>query len=104
MLIFIIKATIIAEALTELLSKSEIFSPIREFFFNRRKNKFLGFINSLLDCPYCTSVWMGFFVVVSMFLFNNTFTDIICVSIIVHRFSNIFHFIIDIFNKLKLIK
>ncbi len=104
MIIFIIKSIILTEALTELLSKSEFFSPIREFFFKRRSNKVFKFIHSLLDCPYCTSVWVGFSVVICLLLFNNILIDIFCLGIMVHRFSNIFHFIIDIFNKLKFMK
>jgi hypothetical protein len=90
---------IVVEAITELLSKSEIFKPLREFFFNRRKYKLLGFIHNLLDCGYCTSVWVSFFVVTVFISFSNIYLYVFLTAIVIHRLSNIFHFIIDRINK-----
>lgn len=101
MLLFILKSVILTEALTELFSKSEFFNPLREFFFKRRENKIFNFLHSLIDCPYCTSVWVGFFVTICLFMFDNIFIDVFCLGIIIHRLSNVFHFVIDIFNKFK---
>jgi hypothetical protein len=95
----LIMFVIVVEAITELLSKSEIFKPFREFFFNRRECKLLGFIHNLLDCGYCTSVWVSFFVVTVFISFSNTYLDIFLMSIVIHRLSNIFHFVIDRINK-----
>jgi len=90
---------IVVEAITELLSKSEIFRPFREFFFNRRKYKLFKFVHDLLDCGYCTSVWVSLFVVTVFISFSNTYLYVFLAVIVIHRLSNIFHFIIDRINK-----
>lgn len=67
------------EAVTEILTKSELFKPMRLMF-------------SPIDdfCPYCISVWVAFFFILfiplSMF-FAYVFT--------VHRLANIFHKFVD---------
>ena len=95
--ILIIFSVIITEAITELLTKSEFFKPVRAWFFNRRKNKLFRFIHDLLDCGYCTSVWVAFFV--SLVLID---LSVMCGNvgwfvawIVTHRLSNISHFVID---------
>ena len=96
LLIFIF-AIIITEAITELLVKSEFFKPLRAWFFNRNNNKLCSFVHSAVDCGYCTSVWIAFFV--SIVLIDLSF---ICDNvgwfvswIIVHRLANVWHFVID---------
>ena len=95
--ILIIFSVIVTEAITELLVKSEFFKPLRAWFFKRKKNKFFKFVHTLLDCGYCTSVWIAFFVSIS--LINLSF---ICGKLgwfvawmLVHRLSNLLHFCID---------
>jgi len=85
------------EAITELLSKSEIFSPFREFFFNRRKySGICKFTHALLDCGYCTSVWASLFLVSMWELFyNNKCFKFFLIVIALHRLSNLFHFVLD---------
>ena len=89
---------ILVEALTNILSKSTIFEPVRKYCFES-SNKLLNFIHKLLDCPYCTSVWIAVFVVGLYKLYiNNLLPSILTLffmAIILHRLSNIFHFIID---------
>ena len=97
MLRFIL-AVIITEAITELLTKSEIFIPLRGFFFNRRDKKVFGFIHKLLDCGYCTSVWSGWFVALVFFKdigILNVWVDWFFVGLVIHRLSNVLHFLID---------
>ncbi len=96
-LIIFIVAVVITESLTELIAKSEIFSPVREWFFNKRGIRMFKFIHSLLDCGYCLSVWVGFFiglVLVDLHLLNS-FIDCFIVGLLLHRTSNILHNIID---------
>lgn len=95
MFINFVLAIIFTEAITELVVKSEIFSPIREFFFNKRENKIFKFIHDLLDCGYCFSVWSAFLAFIMLFVFNNNITMFLVVSVVLHRLSNITHFIID---------
>lgn len=93
MLYKIIFSILLVEAITELITKSNIFIPVRKFFFVKRDNKLFKFIHDLFDCSYCTSVWVGFFIsiVFMMDLLNNFFF----IGIVLHRLSNILHFLID---------
>jgi len=85
---------ILIESITNILSKSILFEPIREFFHKHNK-----FIYKLLDCPYCTSVWVGMFCVTMLYLHNINILPLslalFFVGIVFHRLSNILHFIID---------
>jgi len=58
-LLLIVIAT---EAITEILVKSELFEPLRKYLFSRSvDSKVFKFFHDLLDCGYCTSVWIAFF-------------------------------------------
>jgi len=92
-------AIVAVEALTEIITKSEVFSPIREFFFNRRKSKIFDWIHSLFDCGYCTSVWIGMFISIGWFCADSLILDIIFIGLVFHRLSNMLHFMIDRLNK-----
>lgn len=95
--ILIIFAVILTEAITELLVKSEFFKPLRSWFFNKKTNRVFKFIHNLLDCGYCTSVWIAF--IVSISLVDLSFMcgklDWFVSWLLVHRLSNLFHFFID---------
>jgi len=91
----VIFLTILIEAITQIVTKSELFEPIRKFFFDRRKNKFFNWMHSLIDCGYCTSVWVGWFVVISFLFFKSMILNVFFIGIVLHRLSNILHFIID---------
>ncbi len=95
-IIFII-AIVLTESLVEIISKSEIFSPIREWFFNRRDKKVFNFIHSLLDCGYCLSVWIGTFVglILIDLVIINPIVDWFIIGLLLHRLSNLWHNIID---------
>jgi len=92
-------AIILIEALTELITKSEFFEPLKKFFFRKKSNRFFNWIHSLLDCGYCTSVWIALFVVVVFILLDNFYVNIFFYGIILHRLSNILHFVVDRINK-----
>lgn len=98
-LLVILSLIIFTEAITEIITKSELFSPLRKFFFNRRKIKFCNFIHELLDCGYCTSVWVGLFTACIFFFVNNAVFNVFVMGILLHRLSNLLHFIIDRINR-----
>ncbi len=90
------------EATTELLCKSKIFSYIREYFFNRRLKKMFRFINDIFDCPYCMSVWVSFFYLLLFYFYyryNVLILIFLPIFLVLHRLSNILHFLIDRINK-----
>jgi len=88
---------VLIEAITNILSKSVLFGPVREFFHKHNK-----FIHKLLDCPYCTSVWVGIFCVAMLYLYNINVLPLplalFFMGIVFHRLSNVLHFIIDRIN------
>jgi hypothetical protein len=87
------------EAVTNILSKSEIFKPLRAFLFNHSSNRVMRFLHDLLDCPYCTSVWVSLFYITMLYLvevyaLSSVFVFVMLV-IAFHRMANILHHIID---------
>jgi hypothetical protein len=97
-----ILAVIFVEAVTEILTKSELFKPVREFFFNRRSNSIFDKVHELIDCGYCTSVWVGFLTAFIMFRdldLISKYIDWFFVGIVLHRLSNILHSVIDYINR-----
>lgn len=94
MILELITLVIFTEAVTEIVTKSEIFSPIKEWFFNRRSKKAFNFIHNLLDCGYCFSVWASFFGLILLITENN-FAYFFITGVVVHRLSNFFHFVLD---------
>ena len=95
MVIKFLFAAVVVEAITNIITKSQFFSPIREFFFNRRENKVFNWFHSLFDCSYCMSVWIGLFVYICWFCFNSRIINVVFMGIVLHRLSNVLHFIID---------
>jgi hypothetical protein len=97
-ILFILFVVISIEATTELVSKSEFFSPIRAWFFRRRSCRLFKFIHDILDCPYCLSVWVSCFFIGLFYIiiFKEVYFYVLLpVMLITHRLANILHFIID---------
>lgn len=94
----ILVVIILVEAITNVLTKSEFFEPLRKFLFES-ENKVLSFIHKILDCPYCTSVWIGFLVAFLYYFYSaNALPSVLvwfCIGVVLHRLSNILHFLID---------
>ena len=88
----------IKEAITNILTKSDIFRPLRAYLFSSN-NKALRFVHSVLDCNYCTSVWVSLSSILLLCLYiNNLLPHMLALffmGIILHRLSNVLHFIID---------
>lgn len=96
MIIFkILIAIIFTEAITELVVKSEFFYPFRKKLFNSKGNKILNFFSNLVDCGYCFSVWAAMLSVFLIFKVDSMFINYFIYGIVLHRLSNIFHFLID---------
>lgn len=94
-LLFII-AIIVTEAITEIVSKSSLFEPLRKWFF-KKNSKFFRFIHDLLDCGFCLSVWVG--IIVGNVLLDVTIVTIwldwFIIGLLVHKCSNVLHNLID---------
>jgi len=94
---------ILIEAITNILSKSTLFEPIREYLFNHRNNRGCRFLHNLLDCPYCCSVWVSMLCLTMFYIYVvNLLPSIFLwfsIGIVFHRLSNVLHFIIDRFDR-----
>lgn len=98
--VYFIIAVILTEAVTEVVVKSYFFEPFRKYFFVRQeKNLFYSKFSYLLECGYCFSVWAGMFSSIVMFEFYGDVelsnVQLIVIGIVVHRVSNILHYLID---------
>jgi hypothetical protein len=98
MILEVIATIILIEAMTSILSKSELVLPLKKFLHSSN-NRIMKFFHDLLDCPYCTSVWVSLFSIAMLYLYiNNLLPRILALffmGIVLHRLSNILHFIID---------
>ena len=94
----IVCTIILIEAITNILTKSDILRPLRAYLFGS-KNRVLKFIHNILDCSYCTSVWVSLSSILLLCLYiNHLLPHILALffmGVILHRLSNVLHFIID---------
>ena len=93
-----ILSIVATEAITEILTKSNLFEPFREFLFNRKQYKVCAWLHDLLDCGYCTSVWVGWFIAFFILFDVNLihrYIDWFFIGLVLHRLANVQHFLID---------
>ena len=84
---------IAVEAATNLITKSEFsIRFIKQPIFKLRRFKAFNFMHDILDCGYCTSVWVA--LVFAVFFITDTFNWLIII-LVLHRMSNLLHFFID---------
>jgi len=102
-LIFVL--IVCVEAVTEIVVKSKIFYPIRDFFF-RKKNCILKYISGLLSCGHCFSLWASAVIVGCILLTRPNFFPagkspivFILAVLFIHRVSNYLHFCVDRVDK-----
>ena len=93
MVIKFIFLAILIEALTELLFKAAPLQGVRAWLI--QKTPFLRSEEQghLLDCKYCSSVWVAFGVIILTTWFDNGLTRIIAYFIVAARGSNYVHII-----------
>ena len=84
---------ILIEALTELLFKAAPLQGIRAFLIDNIPSLNSKEQGHLLDCKYCSSVWVAFGVIMLATWFDNGFTRIIAYFIVAARGSNYVHII-----------
>jgi hypothetical protein len=86
---------ITVEAVTQLICKAEIFDNLRDCLSSRSK-----FLDSLLSCPYCVSVWISVMGVAIFYYWE-------CLSwfsyiMVLHRLSNVLHDFISLLIQFKI--
>ena len=94
----LILSVILTETITELLVKSELSSRfIKSKLHKNRENKLCGFLHDLLDCGYCTSVWIGVLssIIFIDYIIIDKSVSWLIFGLLTHRLSNLWHFVID---------
>ena len=93
---------ICVEAVTELITKSEFFRPLHKLLHSKRNNSLCKFFYYLIDCGYCTSVWVSFFVSILFIHMSlvSVYIDWFIWWMVVHRLSNVFHNCVDVTHNL----
>lgn len=83
-------AVLLTELLTELVIKSEIAKPVRDFIKSRA-----SWLNTLFSCGYCFSVWVAVGVVLLLGMSYNLtgwyWVDLGITALLIHRLSNYLH-------------
>lgn len=95
---------VVVEAIVEILVDSELFAPAHKWLkrlaypevpSNSTAHSFVLFIDSLVSCGYCLSVWVSGMVSVItndlVLISNNTIINWIILTFLLHRLSNLFH-------------
>ena len=90
----LILCIIAAEAMVQLICKAEIFDGIRNWIM--RTNSFM---ERLLSCPYCVSVWVAAFTTALYFYWGYSFPFVL--MLVIHRGSNLLHDIYRIVLNVK---
>lgn len=96
---FLAMTVLATEAATNLITKSEFsIRTIKKLVFKWRHVWPCGFLHDLLDCGYCTSVWVSI-PAAWWYLESFNLVDGIMFTLIIHRLSNILHFYIDVLDE-----
>jgi len=107
----ILLISIVVEAITEIITTSSIFEPLRLYIKQNAytippNDKILGYIlmwlDKLLSCGYCVSVWVSALTVsvsnINLLSDNLILGKILCIFL-VHRISNWIHVIYELIRK-----
>lgn len=91
---FLLCLSLVVEALTEVIVKSQIARPLRETLSSKSV-----FLKELLHCGYCTSFWITAPVIILcgkvIPLSGGIVLDTLLTILIVQRISNVIHNVID---------
>lgn len=94
LLVTMVCLTLVTEAITEIVVKSQIFLPFRKYVSSKSQ-----FLKELFHCGYCFSVWVATGVTlicgISIPLTERGIIDVPVTVLVVHRLSNIVHNVID---------
>lgn len=90
--IVFILMVIAVEAISEIITSSDIFVGLRGWF-SRQENLILNFISRMITCGYCCSVWVSGTLAwsIPLSLTGYWFIDIVINTFAVHRLSNWYH-------------
>ena len=93
MMIRMIALIILIEALTELTFKAAPLQPLRAWLIRNTPTLRSKAQGHLLDCKYCTSIWIGAGIITIDFFINNQVLNLLAAIIILSRLANFLHVI-----------
>lgn len=91
----LILCVIACEALTELIADAHIFDRPREFLSSKST-----FLEALLSCPYCLSVWMAAVMICALWQWE--VGGVFVIWLCIHRGSNWLHDVIATVKNFKI--
>lgn len=101
-IILIVISSVVVEGMTELLSKSLLFSPFVDWLNSfKGKNRVLSFFGEAFRCGYCCSSHISILVTFLVFIFSppkifgSVYLDIFIFMVVCSRLSNYIHNIQD---------
>jgi len=101
---------IVVEAVTEIIVDSELFSPLKQGFKsyiypvdyppkNDIRQSLLVFVDKLISCGYCTSVWIAAFFSFFAPVLMESWANWLITTFLLHRMSNSIHVIYELLKK-----
>jgi ABC-type amino acid transport system permease subunit len=96
MVIKLIILAILVEALVELFFKAAPLQGTRKWIISKTPFLVSEEQGHLFECKYCTSFWVGVFVVFVIMFFDNVVTRTVGFIIVVARLSNLVHIVYGI--------
>lgn len=98
------------EAITEILTTSEIMRPLRlgikklAYINPPRENLqtcIFTWVDKLISCGYCSSVWISFFVCIWLDyrIVEDKYINLFIVTVAIHRLSNWIHVLYELIRK-----
>ena len=109
-LIQILGLSITVEAITEIITTSEIMAPAREFIRKAAYTtpptddgitRLFKWTDRLVSCGYCTSVWVSAFISIwdPVAFTGYRLVDAIIMIFLIHRISNLLHVVYEFIRK-----
>jgi hypothetical protein len=93
MIIKMIALIILIEALTELTFKAAPLQPLRAWLIRNTPTLRSKAQGHLLDCKYCTSIWIGAVVIITNYFISIQALNLLAAVIIFSRLANFLHVI-----------
>jgi hypothetical protein len=83
---------IATESIVNLLFNAAPLQGAREWIIRKTPALYSSRMEShLLECKYCTSVWVGIFLSFTLYFLWCDFVGILCAGLVFHRLSNFIH-------------
>lgn len=110
LIVNIILLALAVEAITEIITSSEIMSPLRLLIREKAfpyppeddiQTRFYAWLDKLISCGYCTSVWISALISVwyDYVMVNSRWMSTIILIFAIHRLANWIHVLYELIRK-----